>query len=225
MQIHVVQQGQSLYEISQTYSLTVQEIATANQIDPAHTLVIGQTLVIPIVGKYYFVVSGDTLTSIASKFGFSTDTLIRVNSLNSSIPLPVGLRLYIPPMPRHHAEVNAYIEPRGNSVSAGLTQAAREASPHLTYLAPFSFRINRDGTLTPPPLGNLRTIAQQSGTTLMMVVTNLEASQFSAELGEIILNDEKEVQPMSPDAFRDFIQAQTAVFAKVVADGHITAEN
>ena len=34
-----------------------------------------------------------------------------------------------------------------------------------------------------------------------------------------------EVQPMTPDAFRDFIQAQTAVFAKVVADGHITAEN
>lgn len=34
-----------------------------------------------------------------------------------------------------------------------------------------------------------------------------------------------EVQPMSQDEFRAFIQAQTAVFAKVVADGHITAEN
>ncbi|WBX87310.1 Bug family tripartite tricarboxylate transporter substrate binding protein [Achromobacter mucicolens] len=34
-----------------------------------------------------------------------------------------------------------------------------------------------------------------------------------------------EVQPMSLDAFRAFIKAQTAVFAKVVADGNITAEN
>lgn len=34
-----------------------------------------------------------------------------------------------------------------------------------------------------------------------------------------------EVQPMTQDAFRAFIAAQTAVFAKVVADGHITAEN
>jgi len=34
-----------------------------------------------------------------------------------------------------------------------------------------------------------------------------------------------EVQPMSQDAFRAFIKAQTAVFAKVVADGNITAEN
>lgn len=34
-----------------------------------------------------------------------------------------------------------------------------------------------------------------------------------------------EVQPMSQDEFRAFIKAQTAVFAKVVADGHITAEN
>lgn len=34
-----------------------------------------------------------------------------------------------------------------------------------------------------------------------------------------------EVQPMSQDAFRAFIKAQTAVFAKVVADGNIAAEN
>ena len=34
-----------------------------------------------------------------------------------------------------------------------------------------------------------------------------------------------EVQPMSQDDFRAFIKAQTAVFAKVVADGNITAEN
>ncbi|MDG9969257.1 tripartite tricarboxylate transporter substrate binding protein [Achromobacter mucicolens] len=34
-----------------------------------------------------------------------------------------------------------------------------------------------------------------------------------------------EVQPMSQDAFRAFIKAQTAVFAKVVAEGNITAEN
>lgn len=34
-----------------------------------------------------------------------------------------------------------------------------------------------------------------------------------------------EVQPMSQDEFRAFIQAQTAVFAKVVADGRITADN
>ncbi|EFF73532.1 Bug family tripartite tricarboxylate transporter substrate binding protein [Achromobacter piechaudii] len=34
-----------------------------------------------------------------------------------------------------------------------------------------------------------------------------------------------EVQPMSQDEFRAFIKAQTAVFAKVVADGHIMADN
>ena len=34
-----------------------------------------------------------------------------------------------------------------------------------------------------------------------------------------------EVHPMSQDEFRAFIKAQTAVFAKVVADGNITAEN
>ena len=34
-----------------------------------------------------------------------------------------------------------------------------------------------------------------------------------------------EVQVMSQDEFREFIKAQTAVFARVVSEGGITAEN
>ena len=127
---------------------------------------------------------------IARKLGIDLQTLASVNGLTMYQSLPVGFRLYIPPTPRTQAEVNAYLEPRGTDVSPVLIQSAKEAAPHLTYLAPFSFRINRDGTLQAPPLDDLRGIASQHGVTLMMVVTNLENDQFSAELGHIILTDE-----------------------------------
>lgn len=190
MQIHVVQPGQSLFGIAQAYGTSVQELAEANEINPALSLVIGQALVIPIVGRYYFVQPGDTLTTIAGRFGTDAATLARVNNIGAGNQLVVGLRLYIPPRPKRNAEVNAYVEPRAAGVTPELEQSVRDAAPNLTYLAPFSFRINRDGTLTPPLLNNFRAIADQNGVTLMMVVTNLENDQFSAELGEIILNDE-----------------------------------
>jgi spore germination protein len=191
MQIHVVQSGQSLYQLSQTYGIPVATIAEANEISPSNTLVVGQTLVIPIVGSYYWVQPGDTLTSIARTHGTTAQRLAEVNQISISGTLTPGTRLYIPPRPRRAAEINAYVEPRGNSVAPALLNASREAAPHLTYLAPFSFQINRDGTLKSPPLGGLGEIARQNGAVLMMVVTNLENGQFSAELGQVILNNEQ----------------------------------
>ncbi|MEK8131219.1 glycoside hydrolase family 18 protein [Paenibacillus filicis] len=189
MQIHVVTPGQSLYQLSRVYQVPVAAIADANELHTAETLVVGQALVIPIVGQYYVVRPGDTLGGIAGEHHLSAQRLADVNGLNAGEPLQAGTRLYIPPAPRRSAETNAYLEPRGGAVSPALTRAAQEAAPHLTYLGPFSFRIRRDGTLERPPLGDLRKITRAQGVTLMMVVTNLENDQFSAELGEVILND------------------------------------
>ena len=190
MQIHVVQTGQSLYGISQAYGVTVESIAAANQIDPALSLVVGQALVIPITGRYYWVRPGDSLYTIAQRFGVDAGTLASVNALNPGQPLQVGLRLYIPPQAKRSIETNAYVEPR-EQVSEVLLNDTRQAAPLLTYLAPFSFRIQRDGTLAPPNLDQFPEIAAQNNVTLMMVVTNLENDQFSAELaGEILHNEQ-----------------------------------
>jgi spore germination protein len=100
------------------------------------------------------------------------------------------MRLYIPPRPKRRGEFNAYVEPRGNVVTPALRQSTRDAAPHLTYLAPFSFQINRNGTLEPPNLDDFASIARQNGVTMMLVVTNIEGGQFSTELAHVILTDE-----------------------------------
>ncbi|MDD4834560.1 MAG: glycoside hydrolase family 18 protein [Lutispora sp.] len=191
MQIHVVQSGQSIFQIAQIYNSTVSAIVGANEVPNPNQLVVGQTLVIPIVGSYYWVQPGDSLYKIAQRFGINYQTLAQINGIPVTQPLQVGLRLYIPPRPRREAEINAYVEPIGGTVAPELEQAARKAAPFLTYLAPFSYRVQRDGTLQAPLLNNFPAIAQANNATLMMVVTNLEEGQFSAELGRIILTNEE----------------------------------
>ncbi len=191
MQIHVVQEGQSIFSIAGLYNTTVAAITSANEVPNPNRLVVGQTLVIPIIGSFYWVQPGDSLYSIAQMYGISYQELARINSISVTGPLQVGLRLYIPPQPKTEVEINAYVEPIGTTVTQELQQSAQKAAPYLTYLAPFSYRIQRDGSLQAPLLDNFPAIAEANDATLMMVVTNLEEGQFSAELGRIVLTNEE----------------------------------
>ncbi|MFB5760855.1 LysM peptidoglycan-binding domain-containing protein [Paenibacillus medicaginis] len=189
MQIHVVQANQTIYSIAAAYSIPYEDIVQANELPNPERLVVGQTLVIPIVGSYYWVQRGDSLWSIARRFGMTYQELARVNGISPGQSLSVGFRLYIPPRSRVSAEFNAYVEPRGEAVAPGLVEGARAAAPHLTYLAPFSFQALRDGSLKEPLLNDFPQIARANRVVLMMVITNQENDQFSSELGRILLND------------------------------------
>ncbi|NEX80229.1 LysM peptidoglycan-binding domain-containing protein [Bacillus thermocopriae] len=189
MQIHVIRPNETLSSIARTYQTTVQDIIEANELPNPNDLVVGQSIVIPIVGRFYFVQQGDSLFSIGRRFGIPYQELARINRIPANQPLSVGLRLYIPQGRKRNAEFNAYVEPRGTSVAPELENAAREAAPYLTYLAPFSFQVNRDGSLKPPLLNNFPAIARANRNVLMMVINNQEQDQFSDELGRILLND------------------------------------
>jgi len=147
---------------------------------------VGQALVIPIVGSFYYVQPGDSLWSIGQRLGINYVTLAQVNGINPNQPLAVGMRLYIPQPPKTRAETLAYLEPRGTSVSEVLLDQAREAGPYLTYLALFSYEARRDGTLRIPPSQGVPQITDDTGASLAMVVTNLENFSFSGELARDI---------------------------------------
>ncbi|MFY4777411.1 glycosyl hydrolase family 18 protein [Metabacillus sp. RGM 3146] len=190
MQIHVVSEGQTLNEIAGMYGSTASDIVKANDLPNPDKLVIGQTIVIPIKGQFYIVKQGDSFWSIGAKFGTDPETLAKINGLTISKPLQIGERLYIPEGPKRSAEINAYIEPSGDTVSQSLEDKASEAAPYLTYLGPFSFRMKADGTLKEPPLGRFKEIADRNNVTLMMIVTNLSDAGFSDEIGRVILNEQ-----------------------------------
>ena len=189
MQIHVIRQGETLTTIARTFQTTVNDIVEANDLPNPNNLVIGQSIVIPIVGRFHFVQPGESLYAIGRMYGISAQELARMNGISANQQLQIGLRLYIPERTKRNAEFNAYVEPRGTTVAPALEKSAREAAPYLTYLAPFSFQVDREGTLKAPPLNNLPAIARANGNVLMMVISNQENDQFSDELGRILLTD------------------------------------
>ena len=188
MQIHVVTSGQSVFEIANTYGTTSEAIINANELETPNQLIVGQALVIPIAGQFYMVQSGDSLYTIARQFGLSVEELARINNISTDQPLQVGLRLYIPE-PKEKPPITSigYIQPTGSTVSQTLIHSATNNTPYLTYLAPFSYEANRDGSLKPPLLDDFKSIAESNNARLMMVVTNLEMDNFSGELGHILL--------------------------------------
>lgn len=163
---------------------------TANQIPDPNQLVVGQALVIPVWGQFYTVQPGDSLYAIGQRFGVNYLTLAQMNGINPNAPLMIGMSIFIPPSTKRAAEILAYIEPRGNSVSDSLVNQAREAGPYLTYLALFSYHTKRDGTLTAPPIEPLPAVATQTNASIAMVIANLENDQFSSELITDILQSE-----------------------------------
>lgn len=189
MQIHVIRRNETLTSIARAYQTTVNDIVEANELPNPNDLVLGQSIVIPIIGRFYFVQPGDSLFSIARKVGIPYQELASINRINVNQPLNVGFRLYIPQGKKRNGEFNAYVEPRGTTVAPVLENSAREAAPYLTYLAPFSFQARRDGTLKEPLLNNFPAIAKANRNVLMMVINNQENDQFSDELGRILLND------------------------------------
>ena len=104
MFMYTVKKGDSLWSISKIYGTSVEEIKRINYLTN-NTLYIGQVLRIPemytkeedmVVPSYinYKVVSGDTLYSIAKKYGVSIDTIVSDNALKNNI-LSIGQNLKI----------------------------------------------------------------------------------------------------------------------------------
>lgn len=187
MHIHVIQPGDTIFTLSQLYGVSAQAIIDINELPSPEKLVIGQALVIPIIGQFYTVQQGDTFISIGKKFNVPYMELAQINGLPIQQPLSIGLRLYIPPTSKTHISTFGYVEPLGGTVSPILENTVRKYARLLTFLAPFSYRVNRDGTLNPPLLNQFLEVAENNRTYPSLVVTNLEGPSFSTELMHIIL--------------------------------------
>ena len=133
MQIHIVKSNESLTTIARAYNTTVNDIVEANDIPNPNNLVVGQAMVIPIVGSFYYVQPGDSLWSIGQKVGVPYQQIASANRISLNQQLYVGFRLYIPQAPKRRAEFNAYVEPRGTSV-APILRVQRTGSSSLFNL-------------------------------------------------------------------------------------------
>jgi LysM repeat protein len=104
-QVHTVQAGESLSMIARRYTVTVDEIVSANGLADRNRISVGQRLVIPggqvpqaaaLTAVTYTVQRGDSLYRIALIFGITVDDLLAVNDLAGTNAIYPGLELRIP---------------------------------------------------------------------------------------------------------------------------------
>lgn len=234
MDIYVVQSGDSLWKIANSYGMSVQELVTVNGVSDPNQLVVGQALVIP-KDRFltYTVKSGDTLWGIAKKFGVSVSTigslnqitnsnqinvgqdlqiptdfytvkagdslyaisrklsipikdLISLNQISNPSQIHIGQRLILPGKTKPLVEVNGYTARVGQSE----IQEIQSIGNSLTYLSPFSYHVQDDGTLLPLSDSDLLTVARTEHVAPLLVITNFKNGHFDSDLAHTILNDQ-----------------------------------
>lgn len=100
--VHIVRRGETLNSIAQLYGTTVDVISKANGIVNPNYIWVGQSLTIPggatapSGGQTYVVQRGDTLSSIAVRFGTTAWAIAYANNLPSLNIIYVGQTLQIP---------------------------------------------------------------------------------------------------------------------------------
>jgi murein DD-endopeptidase MepM/ murein hydrolase activator NlpD len=127
---HIVQDGDNLWAISRRYDVTVDALARANDLTADSTLRLGKELSIPAAGSTtpvtaspsksaprtasasgstvtHVVQPGDTLWSIAARYGTKVDDVMARNNLDDSDKIRPGQRLEISgrALPRHRQVV------------------------------------------------------------------------------------------------------------------------
>ena len=98
---HTVQPGENLFRIALRYGTTVEAIVAANHLPDEHAVQAGQELLIPVGPQSgtgtYVVQPGDTLYSIARRFGTTAGTLAALNGIGPSHTIQVGQELIVTP--------------------------------------------------------------------------------------------------------------------------------
>ena len=94
---YIVQKGDSLWSISKKFGISVDRLKELNNLS-SNLLSIGQKILVsedvPVDDNYYIVKAGDTLYSIAARYGIGVNKLKDINNLNSNV-LSVGQKLLV----------------------------------------------------------------------------------------------------------------------------------
>jgi spore germination protein len=182
--IHVVKAGETLWEIANSYGVSVEAINRINELPNPNILVIGQALVIPGENLIHIIQPGESLYNIARMYSVSLRDLINLNNIQNGNLVYPGMSLVIPQKIRPQIEVNGYIYILGQEAAP----IVRDVGEFLTYLSPFAYLIREDGSLQPIDDFSAIQAAQAVGAIPMMAITNFTSTTRGENLASVVLN-------------------------------------
>ncbi|WP_020532825.1 LysM peptidoglycan-binding domain-containing protein [Flexithrix dorotheae] len=107
---HTVQQGETLYAISKKYNISTNKILELNGLKPYDSIHPGQSLIVSegagstvpqsaptsSSGQTHIVQRGESLYSIAQKYGATPQQILTLNGMQANQPIYVGQKLNVP---------------------------------------------------------------------------------------------------------------------------------
>ncbi len=185
MFIYVVQNGDVLWEIADKFNSDVNKIVEANGLPDPNTLLVGQSLLIPEEPATHTVKPGDSAWKIAQSHGVSVQDLLWENRILNPENLYVGQVLRIPEKSRPEIEVNAFTYMLGQDAGP----IVNEVGDELTYLTPFAYIVQEDGSLTPIDDDAAIGEAIAHGIVPMMSIVNFTTNIPGEDIAHKVLNN------------------------------------
>lgn len=139
--------------------------------------------------KLYIVRPGDSLYTIARRFGVTVDAIAYDNQIADPARIAVGRALVI--------EDDTPGGSLGRTESAGYAYPSisratlAETLPYLTYFIPFTYTIDKSGNLAPSGGEGLNAAAYAQGVAPLMSIANLkDEGGFSSEIAHAVLTNQ-----------------------------------
>lgn len=183
MPVHVVKAGQTIWKIAGQYHVPVSQIVNLNKLTYPNKLVAGQSLVIPASYAYHTVKPGETLWTISKEYGIPVQTLIEVNNIENPNNLSAGTVLAVYSRKKKEIEVNGYTYQFGEEG----VPTVREEGKDLTFLSPFAYKIQENGSLQTVDDTALIKEAYSVHVAPMMAVTNFTSTEKGGNLAHTVL--------------------------------------
>jgi spore germination protein len=187
MIIHIVQAGETINSIAETYHVPVDRLIIENGIQTPENLAVGQTIVIIYPLQTYIIQDGDTLETIANDHNVSVMQLLRNNPYLSD-------REYIYPgetiVISYDTIKTSSIAISGYAYSFISKDVLKKTLPYLTYLTVFNYRVTAEGEIIDIDDQEVVNMAKEYGVAPMMLVSTIsEYGVGSSEIDYIILNN------------------------------------
>lgn len=199
LDIYIVQQGDTVWSISQKFGISQQRIIADNGLVYPDRLVVGQALLILFPDQVYTIKAGDTLSTIAEKYNTTVISLIQNNpELIPDPALNIGQTLTInfKNIKEGSIVTNGYAYPFINF------RVLMRTLPYLTKLTIFGYGFTENGVLINIDDEPLIRMAYQFNVAPIMLLSSLtEEGTFSGARASYIFNN---------------INAQNALIKKII---------
>lgn len=134
--IHVVRQGESLWQIASRYNVNIATIQQVNQLPDVNKVLVGQSIVIPVAGTTHTIKNGESLWSIAQTYSVSINAILQANQITNPNLLYPGVTLFIPPI-IHTVKPGQTLSQIANLYSTSVQSILNEnqiQNPNLIYI-------------------------------------------------------------------------------------------